>query len=249
MLRIEFRHGTGGLRGARLGALTGTAERAASGDAHRLLALLAEPGEGLAASEGIDALPLGDRDQALAALYVALYGSDVMADARCRDCGGRFELRFDLTALAASRVPDGSACGDPASVRIGDAVVRLPSARDLQGAPAELICRLTVAGGVPPLADAEASIEAADPALELDLAGNCPDCGESQKIPFSMQGFLSAALRRDLRFLMREVHLVARSYRWGFETILGLSREERQEFTRLILVDQGERPAARMRAL
>jgi len=113
----------------------------------------------------------------------------------------------------------------------------------------DLLIPAAVPGG--PMGEATLSrdIEAADPALELDLSGTCPECGTAQKTPFSMVGFLSAALARDLRFLLREVHLVARAYRWSLESILGLSRVERQEFARLVLVDQGERPAARVAAL
>lgn len=249
MLAIGFHTTTGGARSARFGPLTGAAERVAGGNAHRLLGLLARPGEGLVSGAAFDTMPLGDRDRALAALYGALYGADVVADARCTDCAARFELRFDLAALAASRVPDGSASGDPAAVSVNGARLRLPAAADLSGAPGDLVARLLMEGDPPPIEIAEAAIEAADPALELDLSGTCPECGTAQKTPFSMVGFLSAALARDLQFLLREVHLVARAYHWSLESILGLARAERQEFARLVLVDQGERPAARVAAL
>jgi hypothetical protein len=86
---------------------------------------------------------------------------------------------------------------------------------------------------------AEAALEAADPALELDLAGQCPECGARQAVPFSMAGFLGASLRRDHGFLLREVHMIARAYGWALEEILSLTRAARQGFVRLILADMG----------
>lgn len=217
--------------------LTGAAERAAAGDAQALLDTLL----GKQARE----LTIGDRDRVLAGMYGAFYGWDVLADARCSACQARFELRFSLAAMLEARSPDGSADGEPAAVQVGDARVRMPRVSDLCGDPRDLMQRLTLNGDVEDMAAAEAALEAADPALELDLAGTCPECGHAQTVPFSMAGFMGAALARDHRFLMREVHLVARTYGWSLDSILGLTRAERQEFVRLILADQGDRASGR----
>ncbi|MEM9139532.1 MAG: hypothetical protein AAGB15_06840 [Pseudomonadota bacterium] len=217
--------------------VTGAAERAAAGDAQALLGVLIGPAAGR--------LTVGDRDRVLAGLYGDLYGWDVLADARCSGCQARYELRFSLKDLLASRQPDGSASGKAPSVPVDAARVRLPLVEDLEGGAEDLIARLTVEGEPPQADAAEAALEAADPALELDLNGTCPECDAKQAVPFSMSGFLGAALARDQRFLMREVHLIARSYGWSLESILGLTRAERQEFVRLILAEQGDGPAAR----
>lgn len=229
--------GLDGQRHVALPPVTGATERAAAGDAQALLGSLIGDRAGR--------LTVGDRDRLLADLYGVLYGSDVLADARCTVCQARYELRFSLTALVASRQPDGSAEGDPPTVEVGDARLRLPLASDLAGDAEGLIRRLTVAGDAPSPDAAEAALEAADPALELDLSGTCPDCETTQAVPFSMAGFLGAALARDQRFLMREVHLLARSYGWSLESILGLARTERQDFVRLILAEQGDGVQAR----
>lgn len=237
---VSLVFGAGGAKAMVLAALTGHDERAAP-DAAGLLARLAVPGEGRVAGAAVADLTLGDRDRALAALYAQLYGAAVLADARCTGCGATYEMRFDLDALAASRRPDGRAMGEPPCVTVGEARVRLPVIADLAGTPETLLARLTVEGPVPPAADASAAFEAADPALEIDLAGTCPECGAAQAAPFSITRFLEAALARDRAFLMREVHLLAGAYRWALAEILGLTRGERQGLVRLIL---GEREAA-----
>lgn len=217
---------------------TGADQRAAAGHAHDLLRRLVVPGPGCVASETIDRLPLGDRDRALATLYEALFGDSVRADADCAECGSRFEMRFRLSALVASRRPDGSATGTPPTVRVGEGSLRLPTAADLAGGtPDDLVARLMVSGSPPDAEVAAAAIEAADPALELDLAGICPECGASQTAAFSIHGFLSAALAQDLEQLLGEIHLLATHYRWAFGEILVLTRNERRALLKMVLAD------------
>jgi hypothetical protein len=223
-----------------LAPLTGADERAAL-TAVGLLAKLALPGDGLVHGAAVDRLSVGDRDRALAALYGDLYGDRVLADARCIECGAGYEIRFRISDLTRSRQPDGSATGDPPAIMLGETRLRLPEIGDLRGDPADILRRLTLDGPVPDLDTAAAALEAADPALELDLSGTCPDCDTTQATPFSITRFLEAALARDSAFLMREVHLIASTYRWSFAEILTLSRVERQGFARLLI---GEREVA-----
>ena len=239
--RLTF--GIDGQKGVALSPLTGAAERAAAGDAQALLRALLSVPAGPAETDPhppvapADRLTVGDRDRLLAQIYGDLYGWDILADARCGGCQARFELRFSLRDLIRARAPDGSA--PDGVVSIGDARLRLPLVTDRAPSARALVDRLTVDGTPPPLEQAEAALEAADPALELDLNGTCPECDTPQAVPFSMTGFLGAALARDHRFLLREVHLLARSYGWSLDSILSLTRTERQEFVRLILAEQG----------
>jgi hypothetical protein len=149
--------------------------------------------------------------------------------------------------MVAARSPDGSATGTPPAVEVGGARYRLPVVADLQGGAGDLLARLHLDGPEAPPEAVEAALEAADPALVLDLSGTCPECGTTQETPFSIAGFLAAALRRDAAFLRREIHVLARGYGWGPGEILSLTRQERQDFVRLIL---GERQAsAQVRSL
>lgn len=235
--RVMLQFGADGEHGLALAALTGEDERRAA-EADVLLSRLAVAAPGCVHGAALERLTIGDRDRALAALYRALYGTAIVADATCGGCGARYEMRFDLGALLASRQPDGSADGDPPAIRLGETLLRLPRRDDLTGAPEALPQRLTLAGPVPDLATAAAALEAADPALALDLAGTCPECETRQAVPFSMAGFLERALERDRVFLAREIHLIASSYRWSHAEILALTRAERQGFARLLIAER-----------
>lgn len=234
---LPLAFGTGGAQAMVLGPFTGRDERDASLP-EALLARLARDGAGLVSGPAVGQLTLGDRDRALAGLYIALYGRDLRADARCSECGARFELRFDLAALRDSRGPDGSAEGDPPAITVGKSRLRLPTIADLDSPAESFLQRLTLSGPVPEEPAAAAALEAADPALELDLAGTCPDCDAKQAVPFSMRRFLAAALSRDRAFLMREVHLIASAYRWSLGEILELTRADRQAFARLLIAER-----------
>ena len=109
----------------------------------------------------------------MAGLYAQLYGTDVRAEAQCSHCRVKYEIRFDLTALQDSRRPDSSASatGSPPELTLGQSRLRLPCQSDLDGAPEDFLRRLTLDGPVPGHAEAAAALEAADPALELDLSG------------------------------------------------------------------------------
>lgn len=234
---VQLAFGSGGARAMLLAPLTGTEERDAPA-AMTLLARLAEPGEGLVYGDAVERLTVGDRDRALAALYGNLYGDRVLADARCVECGGGYEIRFRICDLAKGRQPDGSATGDPPAIRLGKTHLRLPLVADLRGDPAEILQRLMMDGPAPDPDRAAAALESADPALELDLTGTCPECETVQATPFSIARFLEAALKRDRAFLMREVHLIASAYRWSLAEILALTRAERQGFARLLIAER-----------
>jgi hypothetical protein len=148
-----------------------------------------------------------------------------------------------LSDLSGRRHPDGSATGDPPSIELGGARLRLPLVCDLTGFPETLIERLTVSGPVPDAETASAVFEASDPALELDLSASCPECKAHQAVPFSISRFIEAALRRDQGFLAREVHMIASAYHWSLKEILGLSRTERQTYVRMLIAEREAMPS------
>jgi hypothetical protein len=77
------------------------------------------------------------------------------------------------------------------------------------------------------------------PTLDADLDGVCPECGAEQAVPFRIDEFLFAALRRERALLAREVHELARAYRWSRREILEMSRHERREQAGLVLAASG----------
>jgi hypothetical protein len=234
---VQLVFGSRGAHAMAFAPLTGCDERAAAG-AVGLLRRLAVAHDGLVHGAAIDNLTIGDRDRALATLYTQLYGDAVLADAHCGVCRADYEIRFDLSNLARTRQPDGSAEGDPWAVRVGRSRLRLPCIADLQVGPERFLAALTLEGPVPDAQSASAALESADPALELDLTGTCPECAADQVTPFSISRFLEAALQRDLTFLAREVHLIAASYHWSLDEILRLSRRERQTYAQLLIAER-----------
>ena len=245
LVQLEF--GVSGARRMAFAPLTGACERAAPGP-DLLLQTLALPGDGWVFGAAIDQLTVGDRDRAIAGLYRQLYGDAILADAVCTGCAATYEIRFGLADLVASRRPDGSAGGDPPVVTLGQSRLRLPTIADLSGPADGFLARLTLQGPAPDPETASQALENADPALELDLSGICPECQAVQTSPFSVSAFLRAALRRDLGFLTREVHLIASTYHWSFDEILRLSRQERQSFARLLIAER-EAAASPLRRL
>ncbi len=234
---ILLTFGTGGARSLSLAPLTGQDEARAT-TAMALLRRLALPGDKRVHGAALDGLTIGDRDRAIAGLYAQLYGTDVRADALCSACQAKYEIRFDLGALQDSRRPDGRAEGDPPALTLDATRLRLPRQSDLEGPSEDFLSGLTLHGPVPDEAQAAAAIEAADPALELDLTGTCPECEATQAVPFSIQRFLEAAMSRDRGFLMREVHLIASAYHWGLTEVLSLTRQDRQNFARLLIAER-----------
>jgi hypothetical protein len=234
---VDLVYGVGGSRRIAFAPLTGWDERAAAG-ADELLARLAREGPGLVHGAALAELTIGDRDRALAGLYDTLYGSEIVADAVCKACSARYEMRFDLGALVASRRPERPAEGEPPAIAVDGSLVRLPRRSDISGSPENFLARLTRSGPVPQVETVAPMLEAADPALELDLAGTCPECEVRQTVPFAIAAFLEGALRRDLAFLAREIHLIASAYQWSLDEILSLTRAERHAFARLLIAER-----------
>lgn len=237
MLEIRLEFGVGGARRMRFAPIRGADERAADGDPLVLLTRLAAAATGTVGGGEVPLMTVGDRDRALAALYGHVHGDRVVADAICAECTKRYEIGFRFSDLIRRMAPDGSATGDPPAVRVAGSVIRLPRVADLGGTPEDMLAALLVEGSMPDAEVVEAAIGSADPALELDLSGTCPECSAEQRVPFSMVGFFSAALARDSEFLMRETHLLARAYGWSFGEIMELTRSERQGFVRLVLAE------------
>ena len=81
-------------------------------------------------------------------------------------------------------------------------------------------------------------LENANPVIDLEMEGTCPECDSVNHVRFSIVEFMNSILRRESEFLMREIHLLAKAYHWGFDCILSLTRKERREFVRMVLAER-----------
>ncbi|MFJ2171806.1 hypothetical protein ACIOHE_02675 [Streptomyces sp. NPDC087851] len=224
-------------------------------DSERSLLLhhAARPG---AVTDTLLSLPVGEREADLFALRRALFGERMQVRVECGACGADMEFDLDATVFGVrEHIPDG-----PLRVSEGEWVVefRLPSVADLAAAGATddpaaarrlLVARCTVSavrGGeaVPPerLAAllpaevqrrlAEAAAEA-DPAAEVTLNVNCPECGGATPAELDIASYLWTELDTWARDLLLDVHLLATAYGWSEPEILALSPLRRRYYLEL----------------
>ena len=201
-------------------------------------------------------LTLSEADRVLAALYRGLYGDRVECYLNCPACRASYEMSFDLRdmwdavtetsaadeeLLAALEGPDRDGV-----YRLGGCRFRLPTGEDVaavsglgpEASAAALRARCVLAED-PALAEEtlDRAMSLAGPVLDTDLDGVCPECGAGQSVPFRLEEFLFAALRRESALLTREVHELARAYRWSRREILEMTRRERRQHAGLLLAE------------
>lgn len=196
-------------------------------------------------------LTLSDTDRVLTAIYRTLYGDEAECHVTCATCSRVYSMSFTLTALWEHvtqtgpedepifrdlRGPD-----DDGVYRLGRLRFRLPTPNDLAQAPASeqaLRARCVIEE------DAACSEETLDralalvgPTLDADIDSICSECGAEHAIPFRIDEFLLAALARERTLLTREIHEIARSYRWSRREILEIPRRERRQYAALVIPD------------
>jgi hypothetical protein len=86
----------------------------------------------------------------------------------------------------------------------------------------------------------EKQMKAVAPRVELDMDGNCPECGREFTIPFDLQDFFFGEMRTSQDLLCREVHYLAYHYHWSEKEIMDMSREKRRNYIE-VLADEIER--------
>lgn len=79
-------------------------------------------------------------------------------------------------------------------------------------------------------AHAQAALAAADPALAIEIALDCPQCGEHFAEDFDACGFLWAELDDRARDLTQDVVRLAQAFGWGEAAILDMSAARRARY-------------------
>jgi hypothetical protein len=192
---------------------------------------LAEPG---LAADAITALSVGSRDRELLRLRVSAFGTAISGLVTCPECGQTVELTADANdIIAAAGRPTPGRDDELALDRNGYHVrFRLPTSADLLA--------LAVAWpAAPPGADAERfllgrCLRWAEPLADIELACDCPDCGEAWVAPLDVPGFLWAELTDFATRLLRDVHVLASGYGWCEAEILALTPVRRQAYLDLV---------------
>lgn len=202
-------------------------------------------------------LTVTEIDRVLAAIYRSLYGDVVECHTSCAACGVPYALSFTLTDLRRSiaetnaedeTLLDGLEGPDDTGVyRAGQLAFRIPTGEDLtevarlgrEDVGGALRTRCVVDGGGN-VADAvlDRLMSLVGPVLDTDVSGVCTECEAEESIRFCIDEFLFAALRREGTLLMREVHELARAYRWSRREILEMPRHERRQYAGLVLAER-----------
>lgn len=207
-----------------------------AGPARRALLVLdaAFPDTGGAAA----AAALSHRDRALLAVRACLFGPAMLAQAECDGCGLALELT--LTAADIGLQPVEPAFPPAPTATVGDGVVvravtggdaaHLEGIGDPEEARADILAR--VAPGLP-AADAEPggtldeTLEAIDPAADVELALDCPECGGSTLRGLDVARFVWEELTASAPRIMADVADLAREFHWSERDILALPAERR----------------------
>jgi hypothetical protein len=148
----------------------------------------------------------------------------------CSGCGELLELRLDL----ADAIRDATA-----AIQKGVMGLRLPTARDVEGAetPEDLLaaCALGAAGDPEEI---EERLRDADPLGTIALNADCCQCGRQVRAEVDLAARWLASARRATYGLLEEVHALARRYHWTEREILGLSEARRQFYIELCQAEQ-----------
>lgn len=205
----------------------------------------------------ISAMPIGSRDREVLRLRVSMFGSELTGLVTCAGCGGTVELTIDADDLIASQPPlDGEKeCELVLEWPSYQLRFRVPRSDDLLALAAAPVgtnpehfllarCLLWAEHDGSPLAASqlpadvremiEERMSEQDPLADIQLTGDCPDCGNAWAAPFDVPGFVWSELADFASWLLHEVHVLASGYGWRESDILGLSPIRRRSYLDLI---------------
>lgn len=201
--------------------------------------------DGAAASWGD--LPYADAETALLHVRAHTLGDRVSGEARCPQpaCREPVDLSFSVTAYlahhrpracAALAVADGWYRAEPNAA----ARFRVPRARDVAAArsspePSRELAARCIEGAADARAirRVERALMRLAPLCSDVLAGTCPECGGEVQVWFDALAFALRELRVQAQEVLDDVDLLARSYHWSEEAILGLPRSRRAAYAAL----------------
>jgi ribosomal protein S27AE len=256
MMRIPsllLADGADGKRRARFKPMTGADELSLFGcdfaEAVEWLAGMLVQADGCIAPEDLKSLALEDADLLFEAVYRALFGGDAELRQRCPGCGESYELKLALDNLFPRR--DGRRPGAPAGPERlpSGTLVRALTLNDLAGGaetPSAMLEQAILERGTDEPGTIESAIERLSSSHVETVETACPNCGQPQSFAFDLSDFLLRCCARERPILLREIHLLARTYQWSFSDIVSLDRAARHEMVKLAVSATPSR--SRMRA-
>jgi hypothetical protein len=161
----------------------------------------------------------------------------------CTGCGEELGAELALDALAGAQ--EAAATADPATVEWGDIAYRprRPTGEDLRRwrdrppSDAEIAAALAESPGEASaeLCSAiEASLDAADPLVDVAVRLECPACGEAVELAIDLEGELLALAQRDQDELLEDIAALADAFHWSEQDILALSPRRRRRYLAMV---------------
>lgn len=203
------------------------------------------------AEADVDALLCVWRDRVFAALFEREVGGLVDSRARCSACQEDYAFGFDLAAVARQQDAAATAAGlvaDDAGrfVLEHGTWLRPPTVGDVAAHPHPDSLARALAGPALSRERVEEILDEVAPLLSFDLQTRCVHCDQAQALRFDLVRYTLESLAAERPMLIREVHLIASRYGWGYDTVMGLTRADRRAYAALIL---GERNVTGLRSV
>jgi hypothetical protein len=196
-------------------------------------------------------LTLGQRDRLLFGLLGADESSRIEGVIDCPACGEPVELSISCAHLMDVEPP-----AEPEPFELGGWRIRwrLPTGDDLVAAcgldaaadPAAFLfarCVLDVQGptGAATVLDIPdtvraglvACIDAWDPLSDIRLEAECPGCGAPESVDLDIATVVWTEIETRAQMLLREIHILARTYGWTESDVLALSTRRRRAYVGL----------------
>ena len=201
-------------------------------------------------SEELAGLSIGRRDARLLTLREQLFGPRLASIAVCPECGEKLELSFDVSHIRVD-------AGEEQNLRLAlemegyEVLFRVPDSNDLAalaiGADRELgrsimlkrcLAEVRLNGKEQPAEELPSNIVAAvtqrmsqaDPQADVKLRLDCPSCRHDWLAVFDILSYLWSEIESWAKRLLREIHMLARSYGWREADILAMSANRRQSY-------------------
>lgn len=185
--------------------------------------------------------PIAKRDRALFDLRAQLFGDDLDGVTSCPSCAEPLELRLSISAIRPSGTR--SRVTRWRLIRLGRTRVRwrLPDTEDLIAAGASataaemrasLLARCIRSDDARMREQVAARLPAEPSDVHFDLS--CPACAHRWQSPFDIAAFIWREVDDWALRTLEEIHVIAASYGWSEDEILGLSARRRDAYVGMI---------------
>jgi hypothetical protein len=192
------------------------------------------------------ALPVGDLDLLVVARRRDLIGDSLVAEGSCARCEAAVDVRFGLGAYVShnrGRAPRNVTAAAEGWWELSRHAirVRVPAVQDVLSAAAasdprgELIARC-LSGTLSPAAvrAGERAMESLGPTLRAEVAGTCPECGDTVVLDVDARELCLGELRFLASLVYDDVHAIATSYGWDQDAILDMPSARRRRYADLV---------------